>query len=425
MNKAGAMVFLMAVSCALRGMSAGPVGEFSMRDGLPNFFAKLKAGQEVRIAYLGGSITAAPGWRLLSQQWFAGQYPAARVTEVFAAIPGTGGELGVCRIDADVIAHRPDLVFIEFCVNGLGDTEERGRQITEGLIRKIWAALTETDICFVYTVASWHLDDLAQGKIQWTAGTMESVLPHYGVPSINFAAEVIRLLNEDKLIFRAPKGSPVPEGKMLFSNDGTHPLVETGHVLYNQAIIRAMTAMRDEGTAGPRRLPVPLDSANWEDARRYPLSKTAMAGNWTAVNPVEVDGYTETTANRDFKKRFSELWHTEQPGTELVFRFEGTGFGLYGISRCESGLFEVQVDQQKPVTGTFFDIYAGGPGRTKGWFYPRTLPPGLHMVRVRLMSEPPDKAGILAKVKKEQSGPRYDQNELFLGDLFVNGRLAD
>ena len=35
--------------------------EFRARDGLPNFFAKLKAGGPVRIAYLGGSITAAAG----------------------------------------------------------------------------------------------------------------------------------------------------------------------------------------------------------------------------------------------------------------------------------------------------------------------------------------------------------------------------
>lgn len=37
--------------------------ECRVRDGLPNVFAKLKGGQEVRIAYLGGSITAANGWR--------------------------------------------------------------------------------------------------------------------------------------------------------------------------------------------------------------------------------------------------------------------------------------------------------------------------------------------------------------------------
>ena len=33
------------------------------RGGMPNVLAKLAAGKEVRIAYLGGSITAQNGWR--------------------------------------------------------------------------------------------------------------------------------------------------------------------------------------------------------------------------------------------------------------------------------------------------------------------------------------------------------------------------
>jgi hypothetical protein len=416
---------LPVVACLSQCFSAGMINEFSLRDGLPNFFAKLKAGDEVRIAYLGGSITAAPGWRLLSQQWFAEQVPDAEIREVFAAIPGTGGELGVCRLDGDVIAHRPDLVFIEFCVNGIGNTEERGRQVTEGLIRRIRKALPETDICFVYTVGSWHFADFEKTGIQWTAGMMESVLPHYGVPSINFAAEVCRRLDAGSLVFSLPEEAPVPEGKMVFSHDGVHPLPETGHVLYNEAIIRAMTAMKDAGTAGPHRLPAPLDPANWGDAKRVPLSDTVMTGTWAALDPVAVDGYTEGEPSRNYRARFSELRRTEQPGAEIVFRFEGTGFGLYGISRRESGLFEVQVDQQKPVQATLFDRYADGPGRAKGWFYPQTLSPGIHAVRITLMRTPPDKAGILSKADKPMTGPRYERNELFFGDVLVNGTLVD
>ena len=51
--------------------------ELRVRDGLPNFFAKLAAGESVRIAYLGGSITAADGWRPKSFGWFKAQFPTA------------------------------------------------------------------------------------------------------------------------------------------------------------------------------------------------------------------------------------------------------------------------------------------------------------------------------------------------------------
>ena len=42
--------------------------EFHLRGGIPNALKKLNEadGSEVRIAYLGGSITAAPGWRVKS-----------------------------------------------------------------------------------------------------------------------------------------------------------------------------------------------------------------------------------------------------------------------------------------------------------------------------------------------------------------------
>ncbi|MBT7162583.1 MAG: hypothetical protein HN904_07370 [Victivallales bacterium] len=69
--------------------------ECQPRDGLPNVFAKLQAGGPVRVAYLGGSITEASGWRVLSRRWLAKTYPKAKVTEINAAISGTGAEFGV------------------------------------------------------------------------------------------------------------------------------------------------------------------------------------------------------------------------------------------------------------------------------------------------------------------------------------------
>ena len=63
---------------------------FKARDGLGNVLAKLERGEEVRIAYLGGSITAARGWRVTSREWFAQRFPKATVSEIHAAIGGTG-----------------------------------------------------------------------------------------------------------------------------------------------------------------------------------------------------------------------------------------------------------------------------------------------------------------------------------------------
>ncbi len=40
------------------------------RGGLGHVFARLRAGGPVKIAYFGGSITAASGWRVLSRERF-------------------------------------------------------------------------------------------------------------------------------------------------------------------------------------------------------------------------------------------------------------------------------------------------------------------------------------------------------------------
>ena len=69
--------------------------KFRPRDGIGNLFSKIKANKEITIAYLGGSITAAPGWRPQTTAWFTNTYPNAKFKEVHAAIGGTGSDLGV------------------------------------------------------------------------------------------------------------------------------------------------------------------------------------------------------------------------------------------------------------------------------------------------------------------------------------------
>ena len=86
------------------------------REGLGNVLTKLKRGETVRIAYFGGSITAANGWRPMTMKWFRETYPKAKVEEIQAAIGGTPSVLGAFRNRKDVLDKNPDLVFVEFLV---------------------------------------------------------------------------------------------------------------------------------------------------------------------------------------------------------------------------------------------------------------------------------------------------------------------
>lgn len=56
-----------------------PLTESNARLGMPNLIEKLKAGEPVKIAYLGGSITAQNGWRVLSRKLIQRKFPNAKV----------------------------------------------------------------------------------------------------------------------------------------------------------------------------------------------------------------------------------------------------------------------------------------------------------------------------------------------------------
>ena len=107
--------------------------EFHARGGLPNVAAKIARGDEVRVAFLGGSITAAAGWRPMTLTTFQRAYPKTKFTEINAAVSGTGSDYGAPRLQRDVLRNRPDLLFVEFAVNdGSGSPRVEARM--EGIV---------------------------------------------------------------------------------------------------------------------------------------------------------------------------------------------------------------------------------------------------------------------------------------------------
>jgi hypothetical protein len=105
-----ALLFCVCISLQAFGaeLPLAPAVECHPRSGLPNVLAKLQAGQDVRIAYLGGSITAQAGWRPKDGWLVCRAVPQATVSEINAAI-GRWDRLGPrrVRLEHDVLVHRP------------------------------------------------------------------------------------------------------------------------------------------------------------------------------------------------------------------------------------------------------------------------------------------------------------------------------
>lgn len=392
------------------------------RGGLPNVIAKARAGGPVRVAYLGGSITAAPGWRVFSLDGLRQRFPKATFSETNAAIGGTGSDLGVFRVGQDVIAHRPDLVFIEFAVNDGGAPPERVMATMEGIVRQILRADAATDICFVYTLSEPMLPELAAGAFPRAAAAMESVAEHYRIPSVHFGVEVTRRIGDGTLVFKAEKPNPFDANAspMLFSSDGVHPHVETGHRLYADVLARSLDAIEAASpAAAPHPLAEPLRVDNWEHAKMIPIDRSMLHGEWKHVTP------EEDPRAKAFASRMPVLWKAEQPGAELRVAFRGTMLSVYDLLGPGGGMVAVATDggaaKRVPrIDGycTYWRIAQLSTG---------THADGVHEIRFTLDPEPPEKATILFphnRADVEKNPAKYAENVWYASAILVLGELV-
>jgi len=403
------------------------------RGGVPNVLRKAGGGdgREIRVAYLGGSITAAPGWRVKSLEGFRKRYPGVTWSEIHAAIGGTGSDLGVFRLGQDVLAHRPDLLFIEFAVNDGGTDPARIHKAMEGIVRQTWSADAETDIVFVYTVSEPVLDELRSGKCSRSATAMEEVADHYGIPSVHFGAAVAERLAAGTLVFKGDEpdkdAKPDPGAPMLFSTDGVHPLVETGHVLYAESLSRAWDELEKSpasATPSPHALPDPLRPDHWAAAKLVPIRPEMLSEGWVRLEGGE--------GGDDLAKRFAkflpQMWRTETADASLTFRFRGGFAGFFDVVGPDGGQLRVGVDGEAEKVVPRFDGYCTYHRLSKFQAGDGLDPEAVHTVKVVLDADPPDKDSILfERNRPDMAGnpDKYSPNRWNVGAIMLIGDLAE
>ena len=391
------------------------------RDGLGNVLAKLDAGKDVRIAYLGGSITAAAGWRIKTREWFAKEFPKASVSEIHAAIGGTGSDLGVFRLQRDALQHKPDLLFVEFAVNDGGASPQRIWQAMEGIVRQTWQTDPRTDICFVYTYRVGYENDLAQGQCPRAASAMEMLADHYAIPSVNVALRIVELNRDGKLIFKSDE--PTPEGVIRFSRDGVHPL-DAGHQIYTDVIGDAVIAMRK--TSKPKdhglKLAKPFVTDHWQAAKMVPVAPGMLTGNWTKLPD-------DHALRKRFGSRMGDLWEAREPGSRITFRFRGSTAKLYDLLGPDGGQVVITVDgktRAKPVPR--FDSYCTYHRIATLSVATGLDPDETHTVTIEVHPDQPDRQPVAFRLKnpdEELKSPKYQGTNIRIGQILLLGELIE
>lgn len=181
---------------------------------MANVLKKAQNGEEITVAYLGGSITygmtVAPNepekcWAYRSTEWLREQFPDATVNYVNAGMSGTPSILGNARLERDVLAYDPDIVFVEFAVNDGNSTEYQTAY--DSLVRTLLTQEKDIAVVLLFTVIeSGHTCQEYMSKVG----------EQYGLPMISEPNSL---------------GVEFADGRMAwsdYSDDQSHPN-EAGH----------------------------------------------------------------------------------------------------------------------------------------------------------------------------------------------------
>ena len=421
-----------------------PADGIKRRNGLPNVTKKLTEGRPVTVAYLGGSITYADGWRVHADRLLREKFPASEIKMVNAGVPGTSSALGAARLARDVLRHNPDLVFVEFAVNGggigtgAGDTWcDYSRSAMEAIVRQIAVNNPQTDICFVYTCSTYLRKWFDQKELPPVVIEQEAVADFYGIPSVIMAADLLKQIRDGSLVWEEntplTAGSDGLErnsrGQIVFTKDGTHP-VDSNAVLYAKKVMEAFEKMswRQEFT---RKLPDNLlvEKNRWLNASTADLSVADMQGFTKIDNPVSGPGgnipgdYNGTgTAFFNTITHFPHVYKGSA-GSRITVRFDGSNIGFYGLTGKFSGKVRVSIDGQD--FGPVYLLAKQNTGFTKHSFFflPDTLPPGPHTATFTVEAMTLDEKFEFSGRKIDRNDPDYLSNEVYFGTILVCGKI--
>jgi len=391
------------------------VTELSIRGGVPNFFMKGLKGDSVKVAYLGGSITAQNGWRVYSLEWFKHRFPKASFTAINAAIGGTGSTFGVFRLNDQVMKFHPDLVFVEFAVNDGSAPSEKIIRSMEGIVRQIWQASPRTDICFIYTIAKNFLETELNGNLPASAETMEKVADKYNIPSINFGKEVCSLVHNKQLIFNGDAREI--NGIEVFSPHGVHPYPETGHMIYQNVLKRSFEDMmaKKPGHIKKHILHKPLAPDYFAHTQMIDFTNAKLSPK------LEIISIKDSPEFSGFGRYLKEIGKAV-PGETITVRFKGRAIGAYDIIGPNAGRVEVNIDGSVKDTINRFDAYC--TYNRMSYFLIDHLENKNHVVIFRVLSEPFNKTQILAKRGNIIKNPdKYKEYNWYVGKIIVDGSI--
>lgn len=394
-----------------------PAVELQARGGLPHAIAKARAGRPLRVAYFGGGIHGAGGWR--GRLLEALRAEGATIEEVDASVTDATRSLAFSafRFGHDVLAHRPDLVVVDFAADDAEGDLEAARDALDGVVQQAWSADPTIDFLFVYAFRSGFEMSLEKGLCSPSVSAHERVAEHYAIPSLNLGVSLAELWKQGTLL---PTGTPEQaeaEDKLLFSTGGRAPTGEAD-ALYGETVTRLVRELLAATTAQPgRSLPSPLSSSCWADARQYPITPEMLSGEWTSLPPEDPD-------RASIGRHVDSLWLTRTPGAKLKVRFRGTHLSILDLMGPDTGKVRLTLDGTELGERQQIDRWCTYQRLGSLWCADG-IAPGEHTLTLELLPDAPDRSEAIAAARESgQYRPEaFEGVALRLGAIRVRGEV--
>jgi hypothetical protein len=356
------------------------------------FFHKLRTGKAVTVAYLGGALTAGVGasdpaktsYRALVTNWLRQSFKGVEVSELNAGVAGTGALYGAMRVRRDVIAYKPDLVFIEFALHDTNDapeTREGVQKALEGMLRQLLIVPQPPEIVLLYATNAKRA-----AHLEW----LETLAAHYQIPAINLQSAVWQQIEAGQL-------KPATLWPATLSKDGSVPGDEAHKVFANQITAFLSEQAQLDPDPIPKVLPSPLVS----DEMNY--------GEIKAIAEFKHEPAWRKEPNQD-RALPSLLLSADKPTAQVELYFEGSVLGLSFRVGPDGGIFECLIDgKPAPAPLNRIDCYDG-----TAHLQTRLIPGGLgmneHKLTIRVLSE---------------KNPKSSGTFVRLGSLLVGGQRPE
>ncbi|SHE72158.1 SGNH/GDSL hydrolase family protein [Pedobacter caeni] len=305
----------------------------STRKGLGNAFRAFEQQKTATVAFLGGSITNAPGWRDSVCITLQRRFPKTAFHFIAAGIPSLGSLPHAFRLKQDVLdSGKVDLLFLEAAVNDEVNGTDSLVQLRalEGIVRNARSHQPDMDIILMSFADPDKTETYNKGKVPVSVFNHELIAGHYGLPSINLAKAVRDRMNNQEFSwekdFKDLHPSPFGQG------------------IYAEAIRRLLSDSFDGLKSGrnlkKRELPEPMNKGSFQQGRYGDITSAVYSAGWTLNN----DWFPEDGLNT--RKGFVHVPMLEatKPGATLTLRFKGSAVGMSVVSGADAGKVRYAID---------------------------------------------------------------------------------